>query len=376
MAYKDKTTRDNNRTQLNLQRAEVEKVLPEYVTQEYPKLVELLNTYYEWLDSADNFGGQINQLYRNRDATQVPNNLLQYLEDELLLGQAYFGGFQNKREAIKFSNLLYRSKGTKYNIQQFFRGFFGLDPVIEYPKNNVFKVGPSIDYDLDSINTAGQQIKEEASKIGPESRRFITDDKLYQIMSVLIKTSLPFNEWKDVYKLFVHPGGVYVAGEVLIEMVNRAWNKQAHNPKVNNNGGINYIMDEIGDSLPTLLGTESQSFLSSAAFSEITLINKGDGTIGMQRQRTDQTFEDAGTFTFDSMGNEYQMGDLLSPNSLYMSDSFSATLDDGVDMSQENTFVADSARIGFSTFDQHEYSTLFDSTANSADSAHYPFAHI
>lgn len=371
-AHKDKTTQDNNRTLLNLQRSEIDKVLPEYIREEYPKLNQLFDLYYEWLDSADNFGGMIHQLYSNRDATQVPDRLLQYLEDELLLGQAYFGGFQNKREAIKFSNLLYRSKGTKYSIQQFFRGFFGLDPVVEYPKNNIFKVGPSIDYELDSINSAGQQIKEPASQLGPESRKFITDDKTYQIMSVLIKTSLPFNEWKDVYKLFVHPGGVYVAGETLIEMVNRAWNGQAHNPLVNNNGGINYIMDELGDSLSTLLGTGAEAAFAPEAFAEITLINDGDTVIAKQRQRTDQTFADIASLSVDSLGTGYSMDELLSPNSITMDDSDTRTfaVSDGQVFSQD-----DSASIGASTFDQHEYDTLFDEP-NSADSAHYPYPHI
>ena len=88
-----------------------------------------------------------------------------YLEDELLRVQAYFGGFINKREAIKRSNLLYRSKGTKYSIEQFFRAFFGVDPQVVYPKENIFRIGPSIDYDQSGINNAGEQIKEEVASI-------------------------------------------------------------------------------------------------------------------------------------------------------------------------------------------------------------------
>ena len=270
---RDTTQSDNKRTLLNFHRAEIDRVLPEHIVQDYPALKTLFSKYYEWLDSADNFGGQIHQLYSSRDATQVSSKLLQFLEDELLLGQAYFGGFQNKREAIKFSNQLYRSKGTKYSTQQFFRGFFGIDPVVEYPKNNIFLVGPQIDYNLDSINNSGQQIKEAASQVGPESRKYITDDKLYQVLSVLIKTSLPLNQWRDVYKLFVHPAGVYLAGETLIEMANVSWNNIAHNPELANNGGLNYIMDEIGDSLGQLFTIESVAYLNPEAFAEITLIN-------------------------------------------------------------------------------------------------------
>jgi len=371
---RDKTYSDNKRTLLNFHKAEIDRVLPEHVVQDNPTLKTLFSKYYEWLDSSDNFGGQVQELYSNRDATQVPSKLLQFLEDELLLGQAYFGGFQNKREAIKFSNLLYRSKGTKYSTQQFFRGFFGIDPIVEYPKNNIFLVGPQIDYDLDSVNNAGQQIKQAAAEIGPESRKYITDDKLYQVLSVLIKSSLPLNEWKDVYKLFVHPAGVYLAGETLIEMTNVSWNNVAHNPELVNNGGINFIMDEIGDSLGQLLIVEGANVYQSEAFAEITLINKEDGSVGMRRQRTDQTFHDVGSQSIDSLGTGYTLDELLSPNSVTFDDSDSRIFNvtDAVQFSQHD----DSSNVlGISTFDRHEFSTLFDSS-NIADSAHWPFRHV
>jgi len=371
---RDKTYSDNKRTLLNFHRAEIDRVLPEHVVQDNPTLKTLFSKYYEWLDSSDNFGGQIQELYSNRDATQVPSKLLQYLEDELLLGQAYFGGFLNKREAIKYSNLLYRSKGTKYSTQQFFRGFFGVDPIVEYPKNNIFLVGPQIDYDLDSVNNSGQQIKQAAAEIGPESRKYITDDKLYQVLSVLIKSSLPLNQWKEVYKLFVHPAGVYLAGETLIEMTNVSWNNVAHNPELVNNGGINFIMDEIGDSLGQLLIVEGANVYQPEAFAEITLINKDDGSVGMRRQRTDQTFHDVGSQSIDSLGTGYTLEELLSPNSVTFDDSDSRTFNvtDAVQFSQHD----DSSNVlGISTFDRHEFSTLFDSS-NIADSAHWPFLHV
>lgn len=371
---RDKTYSDNKRTLLNFHRAEIDRVLPEHVIQDNPTLKTLFSKYYEWLDSSDNFGGQIQELYNNRDATQVPSKLLQYLEDELLLGQAYFGGFLNKREAIKYSNLLYRSKGTKYSTQQFFRGFFGVDPIVEYPKNNIFLVGPQIDYDLDSVNNSGQQIKQAAAEIGPESRKYITDDKLYQVLSVLIKSSLPLNQWKEVYKLFVHPAGVYLAGETLIEMTNVSWNNITHNPELVNNGGINFIMDEIGDSLGSLLIIEGANAYQPEAFAEITLINKDDGSVGMRRQRTDQTFHDVGSLSIDSLGTGYTLEELLSPNSVTFDDSDTRTFNvtDAVQFSQQNDVAG---VLGISSFDQHEYSTLFDSS-NVADSAHWPFLHI
>ena len=200
MSHKDKTLRDNNRRSLNLREAEVGDVLPDYFKEQYPKLLELLETYYEWHDSDQNFGNRIEKLNRSRDITQVDEGLLQFIEDELLLGQSYFGGFVNKREASKFSNLLYRSKGSLYSIQQFFRAFYETDPEIIYPRENVFIVGES--------------------EIGAQSRKFITDNTIYQTLAILIKTELPLTVWADTYKLFVHPAGMYLGAQVQLVGVN------------------------------------------------------------------------------------------------------------------------------------------------------------
>lgn len=326
--YKDKTLLDNNRTLLNYQKSEIDKVLPEHILEEYPQLVKLFEYYYDWLDDSDNFGGQITRLYRNRDATQVPTKLLQYLEDELLLGQSYFGGFLNKREAIKFSNTLYRSKGTKYSIEQFFRGFYGIDPVVEYPKKDIFKVGPEIDFRLDSTNDAGEQIKEPASKIGPDSFKFITDDKKYQVLSILIRSNLPQALWNDVYKLFVHPAGFFITGETLVEMVNLSWNNQAHDPEIANNGGINFIMDEVGDPIVVTLTIAPVGEFTLTGDLDETLLATGDtdvgGSYGIHRQRTDTTFNFLNDLSIDSLGEELQLAELLSPNSVTMDDSDTA----------------------------------------------------
>ena len=356
--YKDKTLLDNNRRLLNLQRAEVANVLPEYFTEDFPNLVQFLDAYYDWMEDSNNPTGQIQQLHRNRDTSQVPNKLLQYLEDELLLGQAYFGGFVNKREAIKFSNLLYRSKGTKYSIEQFFRGFYGSDPQVIYPKENIFTVGPAIDYDLDSINNNSQQVKQAASIIGPESQRYLTDDKKYQTMSVLIKSNIPISTWLETYKLFVHPAGAHIAGELVLELVN-----------------TNPIPSEYLFGVQTRLArTTSVSFtglLQPTGSVDTTLIETGDGTIGMIRTKAGEHFGTLGEtlVSIDSTG-PYTFRELVTPSSRTMddSDTTAATLFD-----QDSTGLAP---LLLNTMDESRYDTLFDSATNSADSAHYPFQHI
>lgn len=354
--HQDKTVKDNNRRLLNLQRSEIQNALPEYFVGDFPNLIKLFEAYYEWMEEDGNPSEQIHKLFQNRDTTQVPEGLLQYLEDELLLGQAYFGGFINKREAVKFSNLLYRSKGTKYSIEQFFRGFYGTDPQVVYPKENIFKVGPDIDYDLDSINTAGQQTKTEASKLGPESQRYITDDARYQVLSVLIKSDIPITTWLDTYKLFVHPAGAHIAGELVLELVN---------------GNVIRSVRESGAGIPieATFSTEAVAFGNFGVSNEdLTLIETGDGSIGMLRTQARLHYDEVQTTTYDSTST-LTLRELLSPNSFTMDDSDISGI---ITIDQDSTGTS---LLTLSTFDEGIYQTLFDSE-NSADSAHYPFQHV
>ena len=219
----DKTLRDINRRPISVQdKKHVTSALPEFFQTEYPKFTKFLDAYYDYADSDVSPTKLIDELFLNRDITQVDIDLLSFIEDELLLGQQYFEGFRNKREAADYSSTLYKSKGTKYSIEQFFRVFFNSFVDVKYTKENVFIVGNLHDLKKEKENhNAGitpyaPEITISASRIGPDEQRYLTDDKLYQKYALLVKSTLPIDTWRDIYKLFVHPAGMYVAGEVQI----------------------------------------------------------------------------------------------------------------------------------------------------------------
>ena len=199
---RDYTLRDNFRRDYTFtDKHQVEEVLPDYFKSEYPKLIKLLEYYNQFEDSDQSPGRLVHDVFLSRDISSTDEALLSFIEDELLLGQSYFEGFQNKRAAAKYSSNLYRSKGTLYSIQQFFRSFFGITPEVRYTKEDRFMVG---------VND---------SRIGPESQKFLTDDKLYQAYAILIKADIPVSQWREAYKLFAHPAGMYFGGQVLIEAI-------------------------------------------------------------------------------------------------------------------------------------------------------------
>ena len=192
---KDNLRRDYRFTDYHL----VDQVLPDYFKADYPKLIQLLEAYNQFEDSDQSPARLVHDVITSRDITANDLSLLSFIEDELLLGQSYFEGFTNKRAAAKFSNNLYRSKGTLYSIQQFFRTFFGITPDVRYTKEDRFMIG------------------EDDSRIGFDSQKFLTDDKLYQVFAILIKADIPVERWREAYKLFVHPAGMYFGGQVLLE---------------------------------------------------------------------------------------------------------------------------------------------------------------
>ena len=196
----DKTLRDIGRRNIDFQRDLVKEVLPEFYAADYPNLIQFLEKYYENLDSDGNFSRKIHDLFAPRDIQQTSQENLTYIEDELLLGQNYLEGWLISRQAALLSNNFYRSKGTKYSIERFFRAFFGQDPVVEYGKNYVFTVGQDI--------------------VGPSGGKYLINDKVYQFWGILIKVGLPSSEWLELYKLFAHPAGMYVGSEVQLVSVN------------------------------------------------------------------------------------------------------------------------------------------------------------
>ena len=319
-----KTLTDINRFDIDLDGYSVYEALPSHYDEQYPKLAAFLQAYYESLEQDDNPAKLINDLLTNRDVVSVQQEFLSFLSNELLLGKSYFEQFKDKRTALQFSNLLYRSKGTEYSIQQFFRIFYNIDVQVEYGRDYIFKVGTpvqdhlefptqgsytgstfqytfsgapvgvyvrqtgsdsdewlqmrqDVDYiqnfyekrvefihrDLDDNNnpTDGEGYvknglgieqktpffinlaetaylgtddsdaqtrlklitsldRKDYSAIGPDAtQKRLTNDKFYQLFAIMIQTPVSVNVWRDSYKTFVHPAGMYLEGRVQIVSV-------------------------------------------------------------------------------------------------------------------------------------------------------------
>jgi hypothetical protein len=143
-----KTTKPDNRQYVELKKHPVQDALPAYFEKEYPKFNAFLERYYDH-ESEFHPADRIEDFEYKRDFVGATDELLRFFSQELLLGRDYFDMFVDKQTAVQSSNLLYRSKGSRYSIQQFFRVFFGFDIDLRYGRDEVFLAGdPNIETSL------------------------------------------------------------------------------------------------------------------------------------------------------------------------------------------------------------------------------------
>jgi hypothetical protein len=194
-----RTPLDLDRRDRNFTISKVKEVLPEHYVSEYPNLVKFLDYYYDWMDSdaTHGFDNTLHNLYSIRDLQATDLTLLNQIFQEIGQGLVSASYFTDPRQAAGLLANFYKIKGSIYSAEGFFRAFYGEQPEVVYPKNNLFIIGES--------------------QIGAESLKYIQNGALYQVLSVLIRSGIPITKWRDIYKAFVHPAGFHLAGEVIIE---------------------------------------------------------------------------------------------------------------------------------------------------------------
>ena len=191
--------KDKNRRNVTLFTSKTGEVLPRYYEEDNAKLLALFDEYYKFMDSSgdQSFSSIISEIHHSRDISQTDEDYLDELISEIGNGLQASSFFQQPRLMTKLLARFYQSKGSINSAEGFFKGFFNEEVTIEYPKSQIFIVAES--------------------EIGWESQKFIQDNRLYQIFSILIKVGLSTQDYENLYKKFVHPAGFYFQGQVLLE---------------------------------------------------------------------------------------------------------------------------------------------------------------
>ena len=179
----------------------VREILPEHFTEDYPVLISFLEGYYQYIQEEGEFGNVIDDLKNIRDLSTTELQYLDLIFQEIGLGISQ-DFFNNPREVAKSFAQFFRVKGTKYSYEGFFRAFYNSPADIAYPKEQIFTLGDSY------------------SIIGTESPKILQDSKIYQVLSVLLKTEESLAKWESLYKKYVHPAGIHLYHEMQIKDTN------------------------------------------------------------------------------------------------------------------------------------------------------------
>ena len=241
-----------NRFPANFNKSNVKEILPEHFATEYPKLVEFLEAYYDYMKKDDEgFSYLINSLYQARDLNTTMLSQLDSIFLEIGLGQNSSDFDINPRLVAKLFANFYREKGSLNSAKLFFRGFFNEEIEVEYPKNNMFIVNES--------------------RLGADSLRYIQNDERYQIHSILIKSGVSISRWETLFKKFVHPAGFYLAGDIFVEGVVDL-------------GLVNMPLS-IQDSNAGIISFESTASIAAVSFQPLTIIQSDDADSDLYAER-------------------------------------------------------------------------------------------
>lgn len=251
----DQTLLDLDRRNRNFTSSKVKEVLPEHYTSEYPNLVKFLDYYYDYMssDATHGFDNTLHNLYSIRDLQATDLTLLNQIFKEIGQGLVSADYFTDPRQTAGLIANFYRIKGSLYSAEGFFRAFYGQQPEIVYPKNNLFIVGES--------------------NVGSESLKYIQNGALYQVLSVLVRSGVPITKWRDLYKSFVHPGGFYLGGEVIIESIGDL--------------NLNFMPLAILDSDAGVFSFEFASTISISGFASLTGVYPDGADADSSAERVD-----------------------------------------------------------------------------------------
>lgn len=197
-------------------------VAPSYYQQEYPKLVDFLEKYFEYIEDTAGFGDLLNKL---KDVRDIDVSESEYVD---ILASTEFGAALpdlssiDEAAAVRIFEYWYKSKGTKAAVDMYFRVFLNTNVEVVYPKDNMLIVDGG-EWDDDEDRYVG------VNSLIDEPRAVIQDDFYYQAFSYLIRSGQSIKDWGDTFYRAAHAAGFKVFGEVELSGVIGNFNNIATN---------------------------------------------------------------------------------------------------------------------------------------------------
>lgn len=106
---------------------------PEFIREEYPLFVKLVEEYYKFLDTT--YVGQIDSI---KDIDNTPELFIEYFRKQYSVNVPSFWRM-DFRDFLYFAKEFYSSRGSENSIQFLFRAMFGEEITIDYPGKYVLR---------------------------------------------------------------------------------------------------------------------------------------------------------------------------------------------------------------------------------------------
>lgn len=177
----------------------VEKQVPEFIRNEYPKFVTFLKAYYEFLESQTDSSATSNNLITKsktlRNIKDVDESIDQF---ETNFYNTYatlipLGVQTNKALLFKHLSNLYRTKGNEGSFKLLFQLIFGENIDIIYPKNNVLRASAS-NWQIDTILRINNDVYSRYLADGTNKIFFLAQQVENDEISVYVDDVLKTNE--------------------------------------------------------------------------------------------------------------------------------------------------------------------------------------
>lgn len=114
-------------------------LLPEYVVENYPKFVDFLSAYCEWIEQQENPAGYIRNLQNNLDIDLAIDEFVDDFKQEII-PQIPETALSDKRLYLKFVNDIKQTKGSEESFRLLYRLMYNESIDIYYPKNDILRV--------------------------------------------------------------------------------------------------------------------------------------------------------------------------------------------------------------------------------------------
>jgi hypothetical protein len=224
MAYSIETLASTRRKRKETSR--VESLIPSSLREKSAALIELLKSYYEYMNLPGNPSYEINSINSSRDIDLVDERYLTLLQKEI--AAAIPKNVQIDKVKLYKSLLQYYSvRGSVDSIRLFFKILFQDNVQIYYPREDVL-VPSSGNWDTTALrpNYSGNTFTGYSAGGYVDNKGFLSDtiklqdSYFYQQFSYVIQTGNNTDTWKNEFNRLVHPAGFIFFGQIVIFIEN------------------------------------------------------------------------------------------------------------------------------------------------------------